>query len=36
MPRFSASTPRDHPASARIGGLVINLGTPDTPIATEG
>ena len=31
MPRFSANTPHDHSASARIGVLVTNLGTPDAP-----
>ena len=31
MSRFSANTPHDHTASERIGVLVTNLGTPDTP-----
>ena len=33
MPRFSANIPHDHSASERIGVLVTNLGTPDTPTA---
>ena len=31
MVNFSARTPHDHAASERIGVLVTNLGTPDSP-----
>lgn len=33
MANFSAHTPHDHAASERIGVLVTNLGTPDSPTA---